>query len=410
MKAVILSIGQELVAGQTVDTNSAYLSRLLASRGIETLEHRTVGDDRELIAGAIADSIKLVPLVIVTGGLGPTEDDLTRFALGDVMEADLVCDELALEQIKGIFVRLDRRMTESNRVQAMIPRGARALPNRLGTAPGIHARVGGADIYIMPGVPSEMKEMFAICVEPHLPSGEGVLVHRILHTFGAGESDIGARIADLMSRDSNPLVGTTVAEGMVSIRVIAKSATMDGAEAIWRDVSSEIRRRLGPLVVGQDDETMSSVVGRLLRQRGETLASAESCTGGMMGQMVTAVPGSSEYYLGGIVSYSNDVKMRMLNVPADVLAQHGAVSEEVARLMACNCREALGSTWALSITGIAGPGGGTEQKPVGLVYAALAGPDGTSVERFIMPGERDIVRLRSALGSLNALRLRLIGA
>lgn len=409
MKAVILSIGQELTSGQTVDTNSAWLSRKLGERGIETIEHRTVADQRRQIADAIAESVKKVDLLIVTGGLGPTEDDLTRFALADVLGVELVVDAAAMEHMEAFFRGRRWRMSESNRVQAMAPRGANMLPNLLGTAPGLSCRIGAADVYVMPGVPYEMKDMYARCVAPHLPAQRGAIIHHILHTFGAGESNVGAAIADLMKRDSNPLVGTTVAGGMVSIRIISKASTADEASELANATARQVKERLGAFVVGEGDDTMASVVGGLLRRAGATLSTAESCTGGMVGEMITAVPGSSEYYTGGIVAYANQVKMQLLGVSEQMLVEHGAVSEPVAMQMAVGARERFNTTWAVSITGVAGPGGGTEAKPVGLVYVGLAGKDCRLVERLMIPGLRDIVRLRASLNALNILRMRLIG-
>ncbi len=408
MNAVILSIGQELITGQTVDTNSAYLAQRLSGLGISTREHWTIGDDQAAIAAALRRAAAVADVVLVSGGLGPTEDDLTRQALADVLGTELVMDAKCLAELEEWFRRRERQMVPANRVQAMVPRGARAIDNRMGTAPGLAARVGAADIYIMPGVPSEMKVMYEEQIAPHLPRLGGVIHHHILHTFGTGESDIGMQIADLMKRDANPLVGTTVAAGMVSIRIITCADTDAEARDKTLAVAAEIRRRLGELVVGEGDATMASAVGELLRTRKQTLTTAESCTGGMVGTMLTGVSGSSDYYLGGVVSYANALKQSLLGVGEDLLGAHGAVSEPVAAAMADACRKRLGSDWAISITGVAGPGGGTEHKPVGLVYIGLAGPLGTEVHRSLFPGARDMIRLRAALSAMNYLRLRLL--
>jgi nicotinamide-nucleotide amidase len=409
MNAIILSVGEELTSGQTVDTNSAYLAERLARRGIRTIEHVTVPDDRARIAEAIRRSAGGAELVVITGGLGPTDDDLTRQGLADAMGTELVLDETCLATLEGWFRRIGRTMVAANRVQAMVPRGAEPLANRMGTAPGLAARVDGAAVYIMPGVPAEMKVMFDEVILPRLPDGAGAIALRSLHCFGAGESDVGMKIADLMRRDANPLVGTTVAAGMVSIRVQACGADDRQALALADRAAQEVRRRLGPLVVGQDEETMASVVGALLRTRGQTLATAESCTGGLIGAMVTAVPGASDYYRGGVVAYADDAKRGLLSVPSDLLAAHGAVSEPVARAMAEGCRRRLAADWAISVTGIAGPAGGSAEKPVGLVFLGLAGADGTAVQRIVFPGTREAIRLRTSLAALNSLRLRLAG-
>lgn len=408
MNAVVLSIGDELVSGQTVDTNSAYLSRELAARGIGTLYHCTIGDDRARITQAIWAAVRQAELVVITGGLGPTEDDLTRHALADVMGADLRLDERCLASLDAFFRRLGRTMAQANRVQAMIPVGAEALPNEVGTAWGIAADVDGSQIYIVPGVPYEMRWIFENVISPRLPVLEGAIRHHILHTFGMGESDVGEKIADLMQRGAEPTVGTTVAAGMVSIRVLARGRDAADADAKSQIIMTEIRRRLGGIVVGEDQATMPHVVGEMLRQRGQKLAVAESCTGGMIGEMITAVPGSSNYFVGGIIAYENRLKLEWLGVDEALLVQHGAVSEQVAAAMAQGCLERFGSDWALSVTGIAGPGGGTQEKPVGLVYLGIAGKNMPAIaHRLSLPGTREIVRLRSSLAAMNLLRLEL---
>jgi len=406
MNAIIISIGDELANGQTVDTNSAYLSRELAARGIAAVRHVTVGDDQAEIAQVFAESAWRAPLVIVTGGLGPTADDLTRQGLAQAMGGvALRLNEQCLAAIEERFRRMNRIMVGANRVQAMVPEGADALPNDVGTAPGLHARIGGADVYVMPGVPSEMRWMFQHVIGPRLGVREGVRLHRILHTFGEGESNVGVLIEDLMRRGSNPTVGTTVAAGLVSVRVVTYADTIEHARDESECVICELRRRLGDLVVGEDEQTLPAVVGGLLRSRGQTLATAESCTGGLLGELITDVSGSSDYYLGGVVSYANSAKQSLLDVDPSLFVEHGAVSEPVARAMAEGVRRRLGSDWGVSITGVAGPGGGTAAKPVGLVWVAVSGPSGTRAWRLHWPGGRDVIRLRAALAALNYIRL-----
>jgi nicotinamide-nucleotide amidase len=290
----------------------------------------------------------------------------------------------------------------------MTPQGATSLDNPLGTAPGLTARLGRADIYVMPGVPYEMYRMYDEQVAPRLSSGSGVILHRIVHTFGAGESDTAGRIADIMKRTGPVTVGTTVAAGLVSVRIIARGADEAQANRRADETIAEILQRLDERVVGQGDEGLLEVaVGRLLRRCGHTLATAESCTGGLLGQMVTSVPRASDYYLGGFICYDNKAKCDLVGVPERLLAEHGAVSEPVAAALAEGARRVLGSTWGIGVTGIAGPGGGTEEKPVGLVYIALAGPAGTATHRQNYRGLRDIIRLRSSLAALDYLRLEL---
>jgi len=408
MNAIIISVGDELTSGQTVDTNSAYLSRRLAELGIATIEHRTVGDDQSAIASAVGDAAGRAELVLVSGGLGPTEDDLTRQALAQAMGRPLVANAECLRDIEEFFRVRNRTMSPANRIQAMIPETAEPMHNRAGTAPGIAARLGRAQVFVVPGVPFEMTWMYENCILPRLPRQEGVIVNHAIHTFGAGESDVGANIADLMKRGQEPVVGTTVAAGMVSVRVYARGKTIEDAKRQADDVAKVVKERLGELVVGEQDQTMASVVGELLRGKKQTLGTAESCTGGLIGEMITAVSGSSDYYLGGFVTYSNKLKEDLLGVPAKTLAEHGAVSESVAVAMAEGCRRKLACDWAIAVTGIAGPTGGTTEKPVGLVFTALAGPSGTSAARHLFPGTREVVRLRSALAAMNYLRLGLL--
>ncbi len=410
MRAVILAIGNELVTGQTVDTNSAWLSRRCAELGIEIVEHRTVRDDRPPIAAALRAAASVAEAVLVTGGLGPTADDLSRQGLADALGgAELVLDERSLAIIADFFRRRHRDMIPANRIQAMIPAGAKAIDNPIGTAPGLSAEIDGTRVFIMPGVPREMELMFNEHIAPLLHAGNGVILHETLHCFGTGESDIGARIEDLMDRSADPLVGTTAAAGIIGVRITAKGATRDDAQAKIDRIAAEVRHRLGTLVFGQGTDTLGSVVGALLRERKQTLATVESCTGGRIGAMITDVPGSSEYYPGGVIAYANEVKTSRVGVPEELLASHGAVSAPVAAALAEGARREFAADWGVGVTGIAGPGGGTPDKPVGLVYIAVSGPDGTEVQEGRYPGTRDQVRERSAMAALNLLRLR-IGA
>jgi nicotinamide-nucleotide amidase len=299
-------------------------------------------------------------------------------------------------------------MGPANRIQAMAPRGAELLENKVGTAPGLFARIGEAAVFVVPGVPSEMEWMFDNQIAPRLPRNVGVTIHRTIHTFGAGESDVGMKILDLMQKAGPVLVGTTVAAGMVSIRIISRGKTGQEAQAQSEEVAQEVKRRLGELVIGEGAESMAAAVGKILRDRRQTLATAESCTGGLLGQMITSVPGASDYYLGGVISYANRVKEKLLGVGAGAIAEHGAVSEEVAAAMAQGARKLMGSDWAISITGVAGPGGGSAEKPVGLVWMALAGPGVAKAGKTLWGGTREIIRTRSALSALNMLRLELM--
>jgi nicotinamide-nucleotide amidase len=413
MNAVILSVGDELVLGQTVDSNSAWLSAKLAEHGVMTLYHKTVADDREATALAIKEAAAAAPLVILTGGLGPTDDDLTRQALARVVRKPLVLHAPSLEKIRAFFKTLGRDMPESNRIQAMYPRGTEILKNDWGTAPGLKARLGRSTFYAFPGVPHEMMSMFAHHVETGLTRGTGrCILPLTLHTFGAGESTVADLLGELMQRGRNPVVGTTVSGGIVSVRVRSDFSTRQAAQRELRLTVAQIRKRLGDLVFGSDGERLEEVVARLLQKVGKSLAVAESCTGGMLAKMVTDVPGSSGWFVGGWVVYSNLLKHEALEVPALLLRRHGAVSEEVACALAGSALRLSNADFALALTGTAGPEGGSLEKPVGTVWIGLAVRQGRKTEvraeRFRFPGNRGMVRDRAAKTALNMLRMTLL--
>lgn len=413
MNAQIISTGTELTIGQTLDTNAAWLAQQLAALGIPCTKHVVVPDDRAAIASAITAASQESDLVLLTGGLGPTPDDLTRFALADCLGVELYHHQPSLVQIEEFFRRRRRTMLESNRVQALFPRTAEPIENTCGTAPGMHARLHRADVYVMPGVPFEMRTMFERDIRPALlasASGRVILQHT-LRTFGAAEAEIGDQLADLMRRGRNPSVGTGASELIISIRVNAAGTDAAEARALLKADVTEIRRRLDQVVFGEGDETLSHAVAKPLTEQGKTISTAESCTGGLIAKWLTDVPGSSVYFVQAFVTYSNEAKCRLLGIPTELIEAHGAVSAETAEAMAASCRRLAGTDYALSITGIAGPTGGSDAKPVGLVYIALADESGVIVKELRL-GEtlpRSAIRDRSAKAALNLLRLRLIG-
>ncbi|MEX0777736.1 MAG: competence/damage-inducible protein A [Phycisphaeraceae bacterium] len=419
MIAIVLAIGDELVLGQTPDTNSSYLSAQLAQVGIFTRYHQAVADDRDAIATAIGQAGGEADLVLISGGLGPTEDDLTRQGLADAMGQPLVLHQPSLEVIRGFFTRRGRDMPDANRAQALHPAGTEIIPNSAGTAPGIKAHFQRATIYIMPGVPREMVIMFARSVLPeieHHAPNRGVILTAKANTFGLGESSVAERLGPLMERHRNPKVGTTVAGGVVSVRVRSEWPDRREATEKLNATLAEIDRSLKPYVYGHDDQTLQQAVVSLLCERQLTLTTAESCTGGLLGRMITDVPGCSGVYLGGWVTYTNAMKARQLGVPQPVLDEHGAVSEPVARAMAQGALERSGAAAALAITGIAGPDGGTADKPVGLVWAALARRGQTATAsttidalRLDLTGDREMIRDRAAKCALQMLRFSLLG-
>ena len=413
MHTETLSIGSELVAGRGTDTNVVHLANQLARLGLAVERHTILPDDRDAIVAhltALRRRAAGPALLLVTGGLGPTDDDVTREAVADAMGVPLQDDPACRREIEAMFRSRGWTMAPSNLRQAMIPAGATPLPNTCGTAPGFHLCRDNLHLFCMPGVPAEMKPMFADHVAPVLRrlSGSGrVVCERVLRTFGAGESTVGERIAPFMARGRNPLVGTLASSGLVSIRIRATAAGDDEAGRLLDRDERAIREILGDLVFGRDDESLAHVVARLLAEAGATLAVAESCTGGLVAKMLTDVPGASAFFLEGLVTYANASKTARLGVPDELIQSHGAVSEPVARAMAEGARRTAGATYALATTGIAGPTGGTPDKPVGLVFIALAGPEATDVVHPILPGRRDRIRQRTALTALNLLRLRL---
>ncbi|MCG3178919.1 MAG: Nicotinamide-nucleotide amidohydrolase PncC [Phycisphaerae bacterium] len=405
-RAAVVAIGDELVSGQTVDTNSAWLSRRLEELGAAVTGHWVVADDAKATADAIAAAARSAGWVVVTGGLGPTPDDLTRQAAADLLGQPLQERPDALEQIQERFRRLNRRMADINRVQALFPASAGVLVNPIGTAPGLRFSVGGAECFCLPGVPREMRMMFDDTVAGVIAAGIGdgrCRLTRTVHTFGIGESDLAERLGDLLARGTNPQVGTTAGGGSVSVRIYALGDTREQARRMLDDAERRVRDGVGEFCFGCDDQTLESVVGELLRRRGQTLALAESCTGGLLGEMITAVPGSSDYFVAGLTAYANAAKVALLGVEESLLAEHGAVSEPVAEAMARNAHARTGADWALSITGIAGPDGGSADKPVGLVFIGLAGPGGASARRYVFPGDRETVRTRAARTALSLL-------
>ncbi len=409
-KAIILSIGDELVLGQTVDTNSAWMSRQLAGIGWDVPAHMTVGDDQADIERAIHESVEKCDVLLISGGLGPTADDLTRQALAAAIGQPLEMNEQWLATLEGFFRVRNRPMVPSNRIQAMLPRTCRMIENTCGTACGMSARLADCDIYVVPGVPKEMQAMFSRDILHRLAkvAGGAVILSRTLHTFGLGESSVGEMLGDLMDRKRNPSVGTTVSGGVVSLRINARFPALAQAQEAVDATDALCRQCLGKLIYGADDTTLPQAVAQLLVSQKKTVATAESCTGGLLAGMFTEVPGSSAYFLQGYVTYTNDSKSRLLCVDPSIIQEHGAVSEPTVRAMAENARKAAGSDFALAISGIAGPDGGTPTKPVGTVCIGFAHPAGAATRTTLLIGDRAMVRDRACKTALTILRYHLM--
>lgn len=411
MKCEILSIGSELTSGQNLDTNSQWLSRRLAEIGIAVGWHTTIADDIDANIEAFRIASRRAGLVLATGGLGPTQDDLTREVLARVAGVELLENAESLRQIEEMFRRRNRMMPERNRVQALFPAGAEPIPNDRGTAPGIWMRLGDCWMAAMPGVPSEMYAMFETQVRPRLLAlglGGGVLVQRKINTFGLGESAIEEKLLDMTRRGHVPEVGITVHDAVISLRILARAATLAEAQAQIAPVEQTIRERLGSLVFGTDDEDLQDAVAALLASKRRSLATAEGVTAGQVAQQLAAVPGISAWFRGGIIAYDNRFKVELLGVPQTVIDSHGAVSAEVAEAMAVGCRTRLRTDLAVSTVGVAGPNDLGPDKPVGLVHVALAWSGGVSSVHFSWTGSRAEVQRRTAKLALNRVRLHLL--
>jgi nicotinamide-nucleotide amidase len=409
-KACIISIGNELLNGQTVDTNANWLSREILTFGIPTEGIWVVGDTIERIVSCLKQASELADIILITGGLGPTDDDLTRQALAEFLGVELEFKQELFEEIEAFFKSRQFVMVPLNRVQAFIPAGSKAIPNARGTAPGIHAKKGQKEYFSVPGVPSEMKGMYESYIYPQLKQLQNgpIVLTRKVRCFGAGESTIAQMLGDMMKRGQNPLLNCTVSGGDITLHVVAEADSFPQAEQMILEQKRRISALLGSLVYSTEDKTLPEALGDKLKQAKKTLATAESCTGGLVSKLITDIPGSSQYYLGGWVTYSNEAKMRDLGVSKQLLDQYGAVSEPVARALAAGARHKAGSDAAIAITGIAGPDGGSEQKPVGLVYVAVQLGEQVEVREFRFPPQnREMVRLRAALSAINMLRLKL---
>ncbi len=413
MAAEVICVGTELLLGDILNSNSQYLAQELAALGVPHFYQTVVGDNIDRVHQAIEIAAARSSILIFTGGLGPTPDDLTTEAIASYFNTPLVEDPDVIADIESKFASIGRMMTPSNRKQALQPAGAAILANPSGTAPGmIWQPRAGLTIFTFPGVPREMHQMWRDTAVPFLKTqgyGQNTIYSRSLRFFGIPEAALAEKVAHLFNA-TNPTVAPYAGKGQVRLRISARAASEAAAQLLIEPIAAEIKQIAGEDYFGSDEDTLASIVGSQLRAKGQTLAVAESCTGGGLGQMLTETAGSSDYFMGGIISYANRVKVDLLGVDPEVLATEGAVSEMVARQMAAGVKSKLATDWGVSITGIAGPGGGTDAKPVGLVYIGIAAPDG-SIEgiKYQLGSQRDreLIRQMSAAQSLNLLRRRL---
>ena len=410
MRAEIISIGTELLLGQIVDTNAVFLSHELADLGISLFYRDTVGDNPARLDEVLQLARGRSQLILCTGGLGPTEDDITTAAISRVCARPLHLHEGAYATLAAWFASRGRTMTDNQRKQAMIPHGAELIPNPVGTAPGFLLQQDGVTFISFPGPPDEMKAMWNATVKPYLRAlSPDVIYSRTLRFCGIGEGPLEMLLKPVINAQRNVTVAPYAKTIEVHIRLTTKAANEGEALTRIAPVEADIRQLAGEYLYGIDEETLEEAVGNLLRQRRLTLAVAESCTGGLLGGRITEIGGSSDYFLGGILCYSNTLKQSLLGVPEATLAQHGAVSPDTARAMADGARNTTGADIGVSITGIAGPTGGSEEKPVGLVYIGVAclGME-TRVTRYLLGGERAMVRRRAVQEALVLLRRLLI--
>jgi len=412
MSAEVLCIGTELLLGNITNGNARWLAEQLASLGIAHHRQEVVGDNRERLIAAVRAAAGRCRVLITTGGLGPTPDDLTTEAIAAAFDTPLVEHAAIWDDIQTKLSGRGRPIAASNRKQALLPAGAQVLPNPTGTAPGmIWSPRPGFTVLTFPGVPSELHAMWQATAVPWLRQSrlaEGVFASRLLRFWGVGESNLAEQMDDLLA-GTNPTVAPYAGAGEVKLRLTARAADQAAAEALLAPVEAQICSRTGNLCYGVDDDSLASVVLAALRQRGQTLAVAESCTGGGLGGALAAVPGASDVFLGGVIAYANSVKQQLLGVPADTLAVHGAVSDPVALAMAAGARRVTGADWAIAVTGIAGPGGGSADKPVGLVHIAMAGPQGAVSEAVRLGASRGRgwIQTLTVGEALNRLRLAL---
>lgn len=410
LTAEIIAIGSELLAPDRSDTNSLWLTEKLNSIGIEVKLKTIVGDDDARLEEAIRDATRRSKVVITTGGLGPTEDDITRKVAARALGRRLLLDETILSELRERFRSLGHVMPERNSRQAMVIDKAEVLPNPNGSAPGLFIEHEGVAIVLLPGPPREMRPMFENHVQPKLAgrAGNVKVVRRMLRVAGLGESAVDEKIAPIYTQYENPQTTILFNQSEIEIHLTARGRTEAEAGALLDRLSEQLEERLGNAVFSFAGEKMEEVVGLKLTVGGYTLSVAESCTGGLIAQRVTEVPGSSKYFIEGVVAYSNDAKTRTLGVDPALILENGAVSAPVARAMAEGIRERAQTDFGLSITGIAGPAGGSEEKPVGLVYISLADDVQTKTRKLQIPGDRQLIRWRASQAALDLLRRRLI--
>lgn len=410
MKAEIIAVGSELLTPDRLDTNSLFLTEELNAIGIEVLRKTIVGDNRESLTEAFRDALNRVPLIISSGGLGPTEDDLTRETVAELLRRKLQRNDKILQYIEGRFRQLGREMPQVNVRQAMVPEGADILENPRGTAPGLWLDDNGHSVVLLPGPPRELKPLFREQVLPrlHRRVSDVRMFHREIKVTGLGESHVEQRIVGIYKRF--PEVNTTVlaAPGETQVHLRMWTNDTERAKKTLDEIVKGFEIALADRIFSQDGASLEEVLAHELTMHNATISAAESCTGGLLAQRLTSIPGSSSYFLGGLVCYSNELKTAWAGVPADLIQAKGAVSSEVAIALAEGIRRRVGSTFGVGITGIAGPGGGSEEKPVGTVHIALAHAGGVKERGVRFPGDREAIRWQASQVALDMVRVHFL--
>jgi nicotinamide-nucleotide amidase len=408
IKAEIIAIGSELLTPYRSDTNSLWLTERLNSVGIEVHQKTIVGDDEARMEEAVRDALARSDVIISTGGLGPTEDDITRKVFARVTGRQLLLDYQILEQIRERFASRGYRMTPNNERQALIHSGATPLQNPNGTAPGIKMEQDGKLIVLLPGPPRENQPMFDTFVMPQLETmSRGIrIAKRVLKVTGLGESQLDDMIAPIYTEYENPVTTILFTDSEVEIHLTASAESFSQAEELAEELTEKLVDKLGYYVYSTRGEVLEAVIGDGLRRKQMTIATAESCTGGLVAERITSVPNSSDYFVGSLVTYWSEAKTRLLGVPEEIIARLGPVSGEVAEAMARGARERTGATIGVSVTGVAGPGGGTDAVPVGTVYIGLADEMMSTNRRLVLPGDRHLIRWRASTAALEMVRRR----
>ncbi|MGI5920269.1 MAG: competence/damage-inducible protein A [Syntrophomonadaceae bacterium] len=411
-KAYLISTGTELLLGTTADTNSVFISQQLDSIGIRVIGKSTVGDNEATIRNAFLNGLELADIVISSGGMGPTFDDMTKTVACDVMGVEMQLRDTEVDTLKEFFNRRQRPMPEINLKQAMFPPEAIVLKNPLGTAPGMYLRKNDKVIVLLPGPPAEMQMMYRQELEPLLKKEfmlqSNQTAVRSINVLGLGESKVEEMLSPVLNDCQGCSLALLARDGEVKIRVTAEGENHQHSQEILDKLTTRIVGLMGDYVFGFDEETLVQKVAQLLQKEGKSIATAESCTGGWLSKMITDLPGSSKYYWGSVISYSNEAKVRLLGVKEETLAQFGAVSEQTAREMAYGIRQQSGAAIGVAITGIAGPDGGSEDKPVGLVYIAVAEGNDCLVKEMRFVGSREAIRILAAKSALDLVRKRLL--